>query len=52
MYICDEDGNPIIFPEKLDKAAVSQSIQQGEHLTLTQELRYCGWSVVGVIPQL
>lgn len=50
MYICDEDGNPIIFPEKLDKAAVSQSIQQGEHLTLTQELRYCGWSVVGVIP--
>lgn len=51
MYICDENGTPIIFPEKLDEETALQHIGQKEQLTLTQELRYCGWSVVGVVPR-
>lgn len=50
MYICDSEGQPVVFPEGVDREAAMAAIATGDSLVLKKELRYSGWSVVGVVP--
>ena len=57
LYICDENGKPIIYPEGKDAEILEAWSQQGEPqglsegLMIRRELENCGWSVIGIVPQ-
>lgn len=56
LYICDENGTPIVYPEGKDTetlAALSRQEEQelSEGLMIRRELDNCGWSVIGIVPQ-
>lgn len=51
LYICDENGHPVIMPNGLTAEYINQvNPRNTSTLVLSQDLDYCGWSVVGVIP--
>lgn len=59
LYICDENDTPIVCPPGMKLTEVNERLQQNERsvplglksgLTIRQELKDCGWSVIGVIP--
>ena len=59
LYVCDENGTPIVCPPDLGLEGVEERLRQNEAsplfgsggLTIRQELQACNWSVIGVIPR-
>ncbi|MCI8818673.1 MAG: sensor histidine kinase [Oscillibacter sp.] len=56
LYICDEDGEPVVYPDGKDPKALrewsrqEEGISRNRGLTIRRTLRSCGWTVIGVVP--
>lgn len=57
LYICDENGKPIIYPEGKDAKTLeawsqhNEAQRLSEGLMIRRELENCGWSVIGIVPR-